>query len=307
MTTILGFLVALFIAFVGLCAVFFVWANLSGKNDENRLAIFKSNNNIKKYQLIRFNREYLIYDYEKDGLWIYNPKKDFGFIYKNSIFGCELKIDDNTEYRTSISSAAGRAVVGGLLLGGVGAIIGGVTGRKDARNLVHKVTLVLYFDSNNGYNGYKEIEVFSDVTGCKMDNSYFRNDYNRAMSWCKFIEQQKKIAKPINPEYKPEYISEKHNVLINSILNNDTEGVIRSIDHQSGLGRKSQSGETALELAIQKNNKYIVAYLIKYGAYPVEKEMEVALKYGNKEIIEMVKTGNHQKLVREYELLRKTI
>lgn len=304
MATILAFLTVLFIAFICLCGILFVWAIFSGKKEENELAIFKANNKIKKYKLARFNREYLIYDFERDGLWIYNPKKDFGFINKNSIFGCELKIDDNTEYRTSISSAAGRALVGGLLLGGVGAIIGGVTGRKDARNLVHKVTLALYFESSNGNNGYKEIEVFSDVSGSKMDNSDFRDHYNRAMSWCKFIEQQKMIAKPMNSEIIPE----KNNVLINSILNNDTEGVIMSLDkYRAGPISKSLSGETALEMAIQKDNKYIVAYLIKYGALPIANEMGTALKYGNKEIIKMVKTGNHLKLIKEYELLRKNI
>lgn len=103
-------------------------------------------------------------------------------------------------------------------------------------------------------------------------------------------------------------ISEANIFLINSILSNDIEGVILSFDqHKAAPHSKSQSGETALELAIQKDNKYMVAYLIKYGAYPNAHEKETALRYGNKEIMNMVQTGIHTKFIREYELLRKTI
>lgn len=306
MTIILGFFGALLLAFLALCAIFFLWATFSGKKENSGLKEFMAIQNITHYKLIRFNWEYLIYDFEKDGLWFYNYRKNNKFITKHSILGCELKIDDNTEYRTSLSNATGRAIVGGLLLGGVGAIIGGVTGRKDSKNLVRKVTLIIFFDSNNRDNGYKEIEVFSDQRGREMDNTDFRNDFNRAMSWCKFIEEQKKIIIPMKKIQ--ENFQVKNNVLINSILNNDTEGVILSFEKYSTAPHsKSQTGETALELAIQKNNQYIVAYLIKYGLLPNANELKTALKYGNKEIIEMVKTGNHKKQISDYELLRKTI
>ncbi|SES44490.1 ankyrin repeat domain-containing protein [Psychrobacillus sp. OK032] len=306
MTTIIGFFGALLIAFLALCVILFLWANFSGKKNDSELATFMTKNNITQYKFIRFNWDHLIYDYERNGLWFYNHRKGFKFINKQSIFECEIKIDDNTEYRTSISDAAGRAIVGGLLLGGVGAIIGGVTGRKNSKNLVHKVTLIIYFDSIHGDNGYKEIEVFSNHNGCEMDNSEFRNDYNRAMSWCKFIEQQKN-TNTVKSNFT-ENIPEGNKLLINSILNNDVEGVILSFDkYKAGAHSKSQTGQTALELAIQKDNKYIVAYLIKYGAFPNAHEVETALKYGNNEIIKMVKSGNHKKIISDFELLRKTI
>lgn len=98
----------------------------------------------------------------------------------------------------------------------------------------------------------------------------------------------------------------ENNVLINSILNNDIEGVIRSFEeYRATPHSKSHSGESALEIAIREENKYIVAFLIKYGAYPNAIEREKAFKRGNKEIIEIVNTGNHLNLIREYEFFKK--
>ncbi|WP_342429885.1 hypothetical protein [Neobacillus sp. FSL H8-0543] len=99
----------------------------------------------------------------------------------------------------------------------------------------------------------------------------------------------------------------ENKILIDNILNNDTEGVKRSFEsYRAAPHSKSQFGESALELAIQKDNKYIVAYLIKYGAIPNALEREVAFKIGNNEIIEMLETGNHLRLIREYEFFKKT-
>ncbi|WP_064091525.1 hypothetical protein [Rossellomorea aquimaris] len=57
-----------------------------------------------------------------------------------------------------------------------------------------------------------------------------------------------------------------------------------------------------MELAILKNNKYIVAYLIKYGSIPNAKEMKTAINNENEVIIEMVRTGKHLNIIKEYEL-----
>lgn len=98
----------------------------------------------------------------------------------------------------------------------------------------------------------------------------------------------------------------ENKVLISNILKNDVEGVKRSFEKYGAAPHsKSQSGESALELAIQKNNKYIIAYLIKYGAIPNAIEREAAFLKGNKEIIEIVETGNHLKIIREYEFFKK--
>jgi ankyrin repeat protein len=123
--------------------------------------------------------------------------------------------------------------------------------------------------------------------------------------WVVFL--LKKKEKHRHSENNPLIDRPENKILIENILNNDTEGVKRSFkSYRAAPHSKSQFGESALELAIQKDNKYIVAYLIKYGAIPNAIEREEALKSGNTEIIEMLETGNHLRLIREYEFFRKT-
>ncbi|KON88899.1 hypothetical protein AF332_20250 [Sporosarcina globispora] len=95
-------------------------------------------------------------------------------------------------------------------------------------------------------------------------------------------------------------------VLISNVLNNDVEGVIRSFEkYRAAPHSKSQSGVSALELAIENDNKYIVAFLIRYGALPNAIEKEAAFKKGNQGIIELVETGKYLKIIREYEFFKK--
>ncbi|USK61845.1 hypothetical protein [Peribacillus asahii] len=99
---------------------------------------------------------------------------------------------------------------------------------------------------------------------------------------------------------------QQNNNLINSILSNNTEVVIKNLESRKyGVHSKAKSGESALELAILKDNKYMVAYLIKYGALPNPKELKTAIKCKNEEIIHVVRTGKYQKIILEYKLLKK--
>lgn len=184
---IIGFIVLVLLVWLVFVGILFLWAKISGDKESNNFERFMQKQNITNFRWSRFfDGQYLIYDYDRECLWTYNPRRENWIrVQRESILGCELKIDDNTEFRTSVNSAVSRAVVGGLLFGGVGAIVGGITGRKDSRTLVHKATLVLYFDYDINY---VEIEVFSDSQGSQLNDVYFREKYNDAMYWCKFIE-----------------------------------------------------------------------------------------------------------------------
>lgn len=92
-------------------------------------------------------------------------------------------------------------------------------------------------------------------------------------------------------------------ILIDFILNENIDGVISILSQgKAGPHAMAGNGQSALELAIAKDNKFLVAYLIKFGAFPNQKERQLALKKGNFEIIEMVKTGHHLKVISEYEM-----
>ena len=65
----------------------------------------------------------------------------FGIFYVDAIENIvevEVVVDKNSIAKTSKSSMATRALVGGVLLGGVGAVIGGVSAKKHPRRKLIK-------------------------------------------------------------------------------------------------------------------------------------------------------------------------
>ena len=69
-------------------------------------------------------------------------KADKSYIFDYSkILQCELDIDGETVSKQSTSSTVGRAVLGGILTGGVGAIIGGTTGKRTSKETIKSMDL----------------------------------------------------------------------------------------------------------------------------------------------------------------------
>ena len=73
----------------------------------------------------------LSFDDNAQAFVITKSKKDRDLYYYNQILGFELLEDGETITKGGLGSA----VVGGLLFGGVGAIVGGVTGAKRTKNV----------------------------------------------------------------------------------------------------------------------------------------------------------------------------
>jgi hypothetical protein len=66
------------------------------------------------------------------------------------IIDCELLIDDVSAYKKSMSGTLGRALVGGVLLGGVGALVGGLTSSSNEIRDIRKIDLkVIIRDLSN--------------------------------------------------------------------------------------------------------------------------------------------------------------
>jgi ankyrin repeat protein len=96
--------------------------------------------------------------------------------------------------------------------------------------------------------------------------------------------------------------------LIHYVITDNIEAVKRLLDKRGYGGNfRAKTGESVLEIAILNNSKYMIAYLIKYGAIPQPRDIKAAITNGNPEIIEMIKTGKHLVLIKEYELLKKTV
>ena len=78
------------------------------------------------------------------------------------ILGIDISENGNSIFQKSTKSAVGRALVGGALLGGVGAIIGGVTGKTKEKKIIdsYKITIQV----NDTTNPTLEIELMEIPT-----------------------------------------------------------------------------------------------------------------------------------------------
>ncbi|WP_227394384.1 hypothetical protein [Jeotgalibacillus aurantiacus] len=90
--------------------------------------------------------------------------------------------------------------------------------------------------------------------------------------------------------------------LLDHIVNDNVEGVKYCLKNDlCPVNPRTVSGESAVELAILKENKYILAYLIKYGAAVTAREVKVAHLVRNYEIIDLIKQGTYLEVILEYE------
>jgi hypothetical protein len=70
----------------------------------------------------------------------------------SDLIACELMEDGDTVTRTSRASQAAGMAVGGLLLGGVGAVVGGLSGSTRSSTQVRRIDLQLTLDDLNAPN-----------------------------------------------------------------------------------------------------------------------------------------------------------
>lgn len=99
--------------------------------------------------------------FENSQIIIINDKP-FSF---DSILGCDLIINNTVAYsshtKTSTGNMIGRAVVGSVLMGGVGAILGGATAKKETvNNQMERSTYKVYVNINDLSNPQICIDFF---------------------------------------------------------------------------------------------------------------------------------------------------
>ena len=107
-------------------------------------------------------------------------KAQKSFIYDyNKILQCELVVDGETYLKQSTGNTAGRAILGGLLLGGVGAIIGGVTGKSKQNETIRSIDLKIIIDDT--INPIFKINFFTGVI--QKRTSLYKKVYSEAERW----------------------------------------------------------------------------------------------------------------------------
>jgi hypothetical protein len=90
------------------------------------------------------------FDNTRKKLCFFNKDQKANIYDYSKILQCELVIDGETISKKSTGSAVGRAVLGGILTGGIGAIIGGVTGKSSQKQTIKNMDLkIIINDTTN--------------------------------------------------------------------------------------------------------------------------------------------------------------
>jgi len=106
--------------------------------------------------------------------------------YKD-ILQVEIIQDSESITQTARGSQIAGTVIGGLALGGAGAIIGGLSGKKSHKEVVKNIELQLIINDTN--NPIRKINFTKDMIGEEKTTSpRYKKDYERVYKWFKLVE-----------------------------------------------------------------------------------------------------------------------
>jgi hypothetical protein len=131
----------------------FITAIISGTQN----AESQQNNNLKMKESLKkipnftpsktinaFGNAYIFeVDEVNEKIALIDHKHNMKIIDFSHILGCEIKIDGDTISSKSTSRTIGGALVGGVILGGAGAVIGGLSGDSKQKKTVSTLTLLI--------------------------------------------------------------------------------------------------------------------------------------------------------------------
>jgi hypothetical protein len=117
----------------------------------------------------------------------FNVKEDFSpSIYNfNEIVECSIKEDGDTVINTVNQSFINRAIAGGVLFGGIGAVVGGLSGEKIGYAKIYKSTLSIVVNDLN--NPIYEIHFLNSKTLIDRDSEMYKDIYYEMNKWHKRI------------------------------------------------------------------------------------------------------------------------
>jgi len=97
----------------------------------------------------------------------------------DKILQCEIVVDGETVLKQSTSGTIGRSVLGGILTGGVGAIIGGTTASKTHKENISRIDLKIIIDDTS--NPVFRINFMNIKT--KKKSFIYRASYSQVEKW----------------------------------------------------------------------------------------------------------------------------
>ncbi len=106
---------------------------------------FKIEKSVFKYDSTKKNLFGLVLDDENNKI-AFIENGQVSIRYFNSVLKCDVSIDGETITQTNRGSQLMGAAVGGVLLGGIGALIGGLSGKQHSKSEVKEITLKIIVD-----------------------------------------------------------------------------------------------------------------------------------------------------------------
>ena len=131
------------------------------------------------------------YNEIENGLVIISERtNEFGkyesiFLKSSDLISVELREDDEKNIETSTSSAVGRAVVGGLVSGGIGAVIGGATASQTQTETSSNLMLVLHV--NNPLSPTISLNFFHSIQKVKKNSFLYKQALVNVEDWKNLI------------------------------------------------------------------------------------------------------------------------
>ena len=145
---------------------------------------FIKDQGFKNYEAFRLeDGSYIVNDYDRGRIWIYNG--NYSYQSWNNIRAVQLRVDDSTVFRTSVANTLGRAALGGIIAGGVGAVVGGLTGNRTGAKMVHRIDLIIAYNSSN--TPYHKITFLDRRNGVDIFSDDFRDAEEQALYWSNLI------------------------------------------------------------------------------------------------------------------------
>ena len=138
-------IVIILIIGVFIMSVFMYSGNQNKKMQENIASLLETASEFKQTKTITIS-DNLIFLIDEVGkkLCVLRPQLKKIYNY-NQILDVEYIVNEKTISSKSNSNTIGRALVGGVLAGGAGAIIGGLTGKEKTENLISKIAVKVLF------------------------------------------------------------------------------------------------------------------------------------------------------------------
>lgn len=148
-----GSILYLGLVFIGLIITLVISSNQNAQSRQDNLLKMKEDlSSIDNFYPIKtieaYGNAYIFsIDEEREKIVFIDNLHNKTVLSFEDILGCEINIDGETIFNKSTVRTIGGTLIGGALLGGVGAVVGGLSGSSKQKTKIQKLTLIIKIKS----------------------------------------------------------------------------------------------------------------------------------------------------------------